>query len=97
MISRYGLRVVPPTCEGSRFLWEITRFVHAVVHCGSEIWHACSYYGYTNAWQCPEARELNERLMKTAFRYIASLGSVPLILGVISTLTPHTQLASVTI
>ena len=84
VLARCGLRVqaVPPQGADANWLWNTSRFCHAVVEFSIGMVHVISVYGHTNAWSNISQRNKNEELLTVLFRYIASLGDVPiLILG----------------
>ena len=88
VLARCGLRVqaVPPQGPDANWLWNTSRFCHAVVEFSIGMVHVISVYGHTNAWSNISQRNKNEELLTVLFRYIASLGDVPiLILGDLNT------------
>ena len=82
VLARRGIRMqaVPPQGAPGIWLWNSSRFVHAVVEFSIGMVHVISIYGYTNAWTNVSQRERNEEFLAYLFRYIATLGDVPLLL-----------------
>ena len=82
ILARKGMRMqhVPPQCIDGHWLWNTTRFVHAVVEVSTGIVHVISVYGHTNAWTNVAQRVRNEELLTHLVKYIAALGDVPLLL-----------------
>ena len=82
VLARRGIRMqaVPPEGAEGLWLWNTTRFCHAVVEFSIGMVHVISVYGHTNAWSKISQRLKNEEFLSYLFRYVAALGDVPLLL-----------------
>ena len=82
ILARTGLRMqaVSPVSAEAHWLWNTTRFCHAVVEFSIGMVHIISVYGHTNAWSNSSQRVRNEELLSNLLRYIATLGDVPVLL-----------------